>query len=35
MNPFTLIERAGDSIVQHPILALLIALIGGTLSTST
>lgn len=35
MNPFELIERAGDTLVQHPALALLIALVGGVLSTST
>ncbi len=35
MNPFTFIERASAGMRQHPTLALLIALIGGVLSTST
>ena len=35
MNPFSFIEHASGSIVQYPALALLIALAGGILSTST
>ena len=35
MNPFTYIEGAATSIGQDPTLAVLIALIGGLLSTST
>lgn len=35
MNPFEFIERAAESLTQYPALALLIALIGGVLSTST
>ena len=35
MNPFTFIEQAASAIGQNPALALLIALIGGVLSTST
>lgn len=35
MNPFTFIEGAAASIGQNPLLAVLIGLIGGVLSTST
>ena len=35
MNPFTYFESAAASIGQDPTLAILIALIGGLLSTST
>ena len=35
VNPFQYIERASESMVQHPTLALFVALIGGILSTST
>jgi hypothetical protein len=35
VNPFQYIERASDVMLQHPTLAVLIALIGGILSTST
>jgi hypothetical protein len=35
VNPFAFIERASAAMTQHPALALLIALIGGVLSTST
>lgn len=35
MNPFTFIDQAAGNIAQQPAIALLIALIGGVLSTST
>jgi hypothetical protein len=35
MNPFSFIERASAAMTQHPTLALLTALVGGVLSTST
>ena len=35
MNPFTYMEQFAGAIAQHPALALLIALVGGVLSTST
>jgi hypothetical protein len=35
VNPFSFIERASDAMLQHPALALAIALGGGILSTST
>ncbi len=35
MNPFEYIERATGAIAQYPLAALLVALIGGVLSTST
>ncbi len=35
MNPFDFIEGVSASVEQFPSIALLIALIGGVLSTST
>ena len=35
MNPAEFIERLADSVAQHPSIALLVAVIGGLLSTST
>ncbi len=35
MNPFHYIEHASATLVQHPVLALLIAAIAGLLSITT
>ncbi len=35
MNPFDFIESVSASIEQYPLVALLVAAIGGALSTST
>jgi len=35
MNPFDYIESVSASIEQYPLFALLVAAIGGVLSTST
>lgn len=35
MNPFDYFERFSSTIEQHPLLALLIAAVGGLLSIST
>ena len=35
MNPFDYIESLSSSIEQYPSIALLVALIGGVLSTTT
>ncbi len=35
MNPFDYIESVSASIEQYPLIALLVALIGGVLSTTT
>lgn len=35
MNPFDYFESVSASIEQYPLVALLVALIGGVLSTST
>ncbi len=34
MNPFHYIEHASATLMQHPVLALLIAAIAGLLSTT-
>jgi hypothetical protein len=35
MNPFDYIESVSSSVAQYPLVALLVAAIGGLLSTST
>lgn len=35
MNPFEYISRASEAIAQYPLVALLVAAVGGLLSTST
>lgn len=35
MNPFDFIENVSADVLQYPLVALLVAAIGGVLSTST
>jgi len=35
MNPFDYIESVSASVAQYPLIALLVAAVGGVLSTST
>lgn len=35
MNPFDYIESVSASVAQYPFVALLVAAVGGMLSTST
>jgi hypothetical protein len=35
VNPFDYIESVSASVAQYPLVALLVAAIGGVLSTST
>ena len=35
MNPAAFIDRLSGAIAQYPLVAVLVALVGGVLSTST